>query len=131
VAHPRIGQRIAVEWRTRAAGQERHWRRARRIERDIHGAQACRLGDAEARILAQPREVARRHLVDDVDIAVVEYSIEIDPADVIAWTRERIAAFKAPKSVDVIPVMPRNASGKILRRELRAPYWEGQERQIS
>ena len=41
--------------------------------------------------------------------------------DVIAWARERIAAFKAPKSVDVIPLMPRNASGKILRRELRAP----------
>jgi len=56
---------------------------------------------------------------------------EIDEADVIAWTRERIAAFKAPKSVDVIPLMPRNASGKILRRELRAPYWEGQERQVS
>jgi fatty-acyl-CoA synthase len=56
---------------------------------------------------------------------------EIDEADVIAWARERIAAFKAPKSVDVIPMMPRNASGKILRRELRAPYWEGQERQVS
>jgi acyl-CoA synthetase (AMP-forming)/AMP-acid ligase II len=55
----------------------------------------------------------------------------VDEADVIAWARERIAAFKAPKSVDVIPLMPRNASGKILRRELRAPYWEGQERQVS
>ncbi len=55
----------------------------------------------------------------------------IDEGDVIAWARERIAAFKAPKSVDVIPLMPRNASGKILRRELRAPYWEGQERQVS
>jgi acyl-CoA synthetase (AMP-forming)/AMP-acid ligase II len=56
---------------------------------------------------------------------------EIDAEDVIAWARSRIAAFKAPKSVDIIPLMPRNASGKILRRELRAPYWEGQERQIS
>lgn len=55
----------------------------------------------------------------------------IDEADIIAWARSRIAAFKAPKSVDVIPLMPRNASGKILRRELRAPYWEGQERQVS
>jgi fatty-acyl-CoA synthase len=55
----------------------------------------------------------------------------VDEADVIAWARERIAAFKAPKSVDIIPLMPRNASGKILRRELRAPYWEGQERQVS
>ncbi|MEP1423036.1 MAG: long-chain-fatty-acid--CoA ligase [Erythrobacter sp.] len=57
--------------------------------------------------------------------------MEIDAGDVIAYTRERIAAFKAPKSVDVIPEMPRNASGKILRRQLRAPYWEGQDRQIS
>jgi len=56
---------------------------------------------------------------------------EVDEADVIAWTRERIAAFKAPKSVDVIPEMPRNPSGKILRRQLRAPYWEGQDRQVS
>jgi fatty-acyl-CoA synthase len=54
----------------------------------------------------------------------------IDAADVIAYARERIAAFKAPKSVDVIPEMPRNASGKILRRQLRAPYWEGRDRQV-
>jgi fatty-acyl-CoA synthase len=62
---------------------------------------------------------------------VAKPGCEVDEADVIAWARERIAAFKAPKSVDVIPMMPRNASGKILRRELRAPYWEGQERQVS
>jgi fatty-acyl-CoA synthase len=55
----------------------------------------------------------------------------IDEGDVIAYTRERVAAFKAPKSVDVIPEMPRNPSGKILRRQLRAPYWEGQERGVS
>ncbi|WP_298337197.1 long-chain-fatty-acid--CoA ligase [uncultured Erythrobacter sp.] len=57
--------------------------------------------------------------------------MDIDAGDVIAYTRERIAAFKAPKSVDVISEMPRNASGKILRRQLRAPYWEGQDRQVS
>jgi fatty-acyl-CoA synthase len=57
--------------------------------------------------------------------------MEIDPNDIIAYARERVAAFKAPKSVDVIAEMPRNASGKILRRQLRAPYWEGQERQVS
>lgn len=54
-----------------------------------------------------------------------------DPADIIAFARSRIAHFKAPKSVDFVAALPRNASGKILRRELRAPYWDGRERQVN
>jgi acyl-CoA synthetase (AMP-forming)/AMP-acid ligase II len=53
-----------------------------------------------------------------------------DPQAVIAWARERIAAYKAPKSVDFIDALPRNASGKVLRRELRKPYWEGRSRKV-
>ncbi len=53
-----------------------------------------------------------------------------DPDAVIAWTRERIAAYKAPKSVDFIDALPRNPSGKVLRRELRTPYWEGRGRAV-
>ncbi|MBX7495524.1 fatty acid--CoA ligase [Qipengyuania sp. 6B39] len=56
---------------------------------------------------------------------------QLDTDDLIAFTRERLAGFKVPKSIDVIEVMPRNASGKILRRELRAPYWEGRERAVN
>jgi acyl-CoA synthetase (AMP-forming)/AMP-acid ligase II len=54
-----------------------------------------------------------------------------DAEDIIAFARTRIAGFKAPKSVDFVDALPRNASGKILRRELRAPYWEGRERQVN
>ena len=50
--------------------------------------------------------------------------------DVIAWARERIAAYKAPKSVDIVDVLPRNAAGKVLRRELRRSYWEGRDRAV-
>jgi acyl-CoA synthetase (AMP-forming)/AMP-acid ligase II len=53
-----------------------------------------------------------------------------DPDAVIAWARERIAGYKAPKSVDFIDILPRNASGKVLRRELRKPYWEGHGRLV-
>ncbi|WP_260582946.1 AMP-binding protein [Sphingopyxis sp. PET50] len=53
-----------------------------------------------------------------------------DPSAVIAWARERIAAYKAPKSIDFIDALPRNPSGKVLRRELRAPYWEGKGRAV-
>jgi long-chain acyl-CoA synthetase len=52
-------------------------------------------------------------------------------ADVIAYAKQKIAGFKCPKSVSFIDALPRNPSGKILRRELRAPYWEGLERQVN
>lgn len=55
----------------------------------------------------------------------------IDTDSVIAWAREKVAGFKVPKSVDVIAALPRNASGKILRKDLRAPYWEGMERMVN
>ena len=45
--------------------------------------------------------------------------------------RERIAGFKTPKTVDFIPALPRNPSGKILRRNLRDPYWAGKDRQVN
>jgi fatty-acyl-CoA synthase len=53
------------------------------------------------------------------------------PTDIINFTRERIAGFKTPKSVDFIEALPRNASGKILRRHLRDPYWAGKDRQVN
>ncbi|MGB0342947.1 MAG: fatty acid--CoA ligase [Parvibaculales bacterium] len=50
--------------------------------------------------------------------------------EIIAFARERIAGYKLPKSVDFVEALPRNPSGKILRRELRDPYWEGHERRV-
>ncbi len=64
-------------------------------------------------------------------VVVPKPGATIDPQDIIDFARTRIAAFKAPKSVDVISALPRNASGKILRRELRDPYWAGRERRVN
>lgn len=52
------------------------------------------------------------------------------PDDIIGWARQKIAGYKVPKSVDFIDALPRNPSGKILRKDLRAPYWEGRDRAI-
>ncbi len=49
---------------------------------------------------------------------------------IIAWARERIAGYKCPKTVDTITEMPRNPSGKILRKDLREPYWKDHERRV-
>ena len=54
-----------------------------------------------------------------------------DAGEIVTWARERIAAYKAPKSVEFVQVLPRNASGKILRRELREPYWAGRASKVS
>jgi len=51
--------------------------------------------------------------------------------EIIAFTRKRIAGFKVPKSIDFVDELPRNPSGKVLRRELRAPYWEGKARNVN
>ena len=53
-----------------------------------------------------------------------------DAAGIMAWASERIANYKAPKSVDFVEAIPRNLTGKILRRELRKPYWEGRDRMV-
>lgn len=54
-----------------------------------------------------------------------------DPAALIAWARERIAGYKLPKSVDFVDALPRNATGKVMKHELRAPYWAGRERNVN
>ncbi|OBK76212.1 long-chain-fatty-acid--CoA ligase [Mycobacterium sp. 1164985.4] len=51
-------------------------------------------------------------------------------ADLIAYARDRLAGFKLPKSVSFADDLPRTPSGKILKRALREPYWEGVGRRI-
>ena len=55
----------------------------------------------------------------------------LNDKDIISYTKTKIASYKCPTSVEFIEALPRNPSGKVLRRELRAPYWEGQDRGVS
>jgi long-chain acyl-CoA synthetase len=59
---------------------------------------------------------------------------DLSPGDIetalIAFARESLAGYKLPKSVDLAEVLPRNPSGKLLKRELREPYWEGADRRV-
>jgi len=64
-------------------------------------------------------------------IVVMKQGKSATATDIINFTRERIAGFKTPKSVEFIEALPRNPSGKILRRHLRDPYWEGKDRQVN
>ena len=63
-------------------------------------------------------------------MVVLRPGAEADAAAIIAHCRTQIAGYKVPKSIDFVSALPRNPSGKVLRRELRRPYWEGQARQV-
>ena len=44
--------------------------------------------------------------------------------------RESLASYKCPRSIDFVPELPRDPNGKLYKRMLRDPYWEGRERKI-
>jgi acyl-CoA synthetase (AMP-forming)/AMP-acid ligase II len=50
--------------------------------------------------------------------------------DIIDFCRGRLAGYKRPRSVEFIEQIPRNASMKVLKKDLRAPYWAGRERSV-
>jgi acyl-CoA synthetase (AMP-forming)/AMP-acid ligase II len=64
-------------------------------------------------------------------MVVLKPGAKPNPQGIIDWARSKLAGYKTPKSVDFIPALPRNASGKILRRELREPFWAGKERRVN
>jgi acyl-CoA synthetase (AMP-forming)/AMP-acid ligase II len=51
-------------------------------------------------------------------------------ADVIAWTKQKLAGYKCPKRVEFRDELARTATGKLQKFKLRAPFWEGAERQV-
>jgi len=56
---------------------------------------------------------------------------DLSADEIIDYARARIAGYKVPRLVDFLDELPRNPSGKILKRELRRPYWNGHERQVN
>jgi len=63
-------------------------------------------------------------------VVVAKPGTTIDGDELIAFTRERLAHYKCPTAVEVVEALPRNPSGKVLKRELRAPHWAGHDRSI-
>jgi long-chain acyl-CoA synthetase len=95
---------------------------------------------------AEIENALRRH-PDVVDVAVfgvphpelgeqVKAAIELaegaktSEADLIAYVSSSLAAYKRPRSIDFMRELPRNPAGKLLKSELRAPYWAGHEKRI-
>lgn len=63
-------------------------------------------------------------------IVVLRPGQDATVADLIKWCDGRIAGYKKPKTVDFVQALPRNATGKVLHRQLREPHWKDQARKI-
>ena len=63
-------------------------------------------------------------------VVVPVAGMTVDGAELMAWCRQRLAGYKTPTGVDVVDALPRNPAGKVLRRLLREPHWEGHERTV-
>ena len=63
-------------------------------------------------------------------IVVLKEGQEASAEEIIDFSRERLAGFKRPHSVDLVDSLPRNLSGKVLKKILREPYWKDRERQV-
>ncbi len=56
---------------------------------------------------------------------------ELTEADVIAWTKTKLAGYKCPKKVEFRDELARTATGKLQKFKLRQPFWEGRDRQVN
>jgi long-chain acyl-CoA synthetase len=50
--------------------------------------------------------------------------------ELLAWCKQKVAAYKCPRSIDFLPELPRDPNGKLYKRKLRDPYWQDRERAI-
>jgi long-chain acyl-CoA synthetase len=64
-------------------------------------------------------------------VVVRRAGTKLSDVSLIEWSRDKLAGYKRPRSVDFIDALPRNASGKLLKRTLREPYWQGYARRVN
>jgi acyl-CoA synthetase (AMP-forming)/AMP-acid ligase II len=64
-------------------------------------------------------------------VVVRRQGAALSEAALVEWSRDKLAGFKRPSSIDFIATLPRNAAGKLLKRTLREPYWAGHTRRIA
>ena len=84
---------------------------------EIENALMCYPGISQVAVVGVPD-----HRMGEVGMAfvVAKPGAVVDPAEVVAWCRLSMANYKVPRSVHLVPSLPMNASGKVLKFELRS-----------
>ena len=63
-------------------------------------------------------------------VVVVREGGSLTGDEVMAFARDHLAGYKVPRSVSFIDELPKTGSGKVLKRELRAPFWAGRTSKV-
>lgn len=63
-------------------------------------------------------------------VVVLREGATMSPDEVTAFAKEHLAGYKVPRSVTFMDELPKTGSGKILKRELRAPFWAGRDSKV-
>jgi long-chain acyl-CoA synthetase len=84
----------------------------REIEEVLYGHEAI----AEAAVIGKPDDKLGEEVLA---IIALKQGADVEPEDVIAWSKERLAAYKYPREVRIVDDLPKGPTGKILKKELR------------
>jgi acyl-CoA synthetase (AMP-forming)/AMP-acid ligase II len=64
-------------------------------------------------------------------IVVLKPGAEADANGILEFCAGQLGGYKRPRSVDFSDALPRNLSGKVLKKDLREPFWRGRTRQVN
>jgi len=115
--------------------------RDRKIDMIISGGANIYPAEIESMLLSHPKVgdaavfgIPNEDWGEEVK-AVIEPAEGVEPSDelaaeILAYCADRLAKFKTPKSIDFTAEMPRDPNGKLYKRKLRDPYWEGLQRAL-
>lgn len=95
---------------------------------EVENAIASYPGVAQVAVIGVPSEKWGEAVLA---VVVTAGDVTINEDDLKAWCRERIAAYKVPKTIEFrTDPLPLSGALKVLKRDLRAPYWEGHDRSV-
>jgi long-chain acyl-CoA synthetase len=85
---------------------------------------------ADAAVFGVPDDDWGEQVKAVIEPARTDVSQEALTQELLAFLRERLAAYKIPRTIDYVDALPRDPNGKLYKRKLRDPYWVGRERAI-
>jgi acyl-CoA synthetase (AMP-forming)/AMP-acid ligase II len=95
--------------------------------REVEDALMAHPGVAEAAVIGVPDDVWGESVKAFV---VRRHGVSLDAEEVIQFCKENLASYKKPKTVDFVEDLPKNAYGKVLRKDLKEPFWKGLDRRV-